>query len=511
MQSLKELSIYTKKVITARDTYALSATAEAIGLSRTMLAENAGAKIAAELLRNHKNQRILVVSGSGHKGAIGMSVARHLFEYVNHISVALLYKPEELKKEASKLNYNILSKFAEIAIIGDSEELKPLLKEADVVVDAIVGVGLRGRLDKRIASIINMINKSGKYIASIDIPSGVDPDTGMPNVASIRADMLYTLYKEKPFSVTRAYAQNVSVVDLGVPYGIELITGPGDVMLATEPRLLSANKYTNGSVLVVGGSPDYKGAPVLAAHGALNALSALYSGAGYATVAMPSSVVGRVSIPPNLIVRSFGGDTLSKTSIPKLEEIRHDVAILGPGLSTDKESMDSIVALVKSETSKGKFVILDATAIKAVASSKGVLGKKTIITPHDGEFGYLIGTSLKAATLEKRINLAVEFAKSYNCVVVLKGHETVITDGNLLKINVADTPVLATMGTGDVLAGIIASYLSLHMQPFESAVAGVYVHSKIGDAAFREMGLHITASDIISRIPEVLKQFDTIR
>ncbi len=510
MQSLKEFSIYTKKTITARDTYALRANAEAMGMSKAMLAENAGANIAAALLLNHKNQRVLVVCGCGNKGAIGLSVARHLLDHVSHIDVAIC-NPEELKEPVTKLNYEILQKFTEIKAIEDPEKLKPMIKNADVVVDAIVGVGLRGRPDKRIASAINAINKYSKYTAAIDIPSGIDPDTGMPNIASIKADMLYTLHKEKPFSNTRAYAKNVSVVDIGMPYATELIAGPGDVMLATEPRAINSNKYTNGSVLVIGGSSDYAGAPMLAAYGTLNALSALYTGAGYVTVVMPSMLRGKANVPPALIVRSFLGKELSDADIPKLEDIRHDVAVIGPGLSSSKESMRSIIGLVKSETARGKFVILDATAIKAVAQSKSVLGKNIIITPHDGEFSYLAGKNLKGATLEMRIHNAIDFAKSYRCIVVLKGHETIVTDGNLLKINIAETPVLATVGTGDVLSGIIASYLSVHKQPLESAVAGVYVHSQIGNAAFKEMGLHVTADDIISRIPEVLKKFDSIR
>ncbi|MEM0149996.1 MAG: NAD(P)H-hydrate epimerase, partial [Candidatus Micrarchaeaceae archaeon] len=375
MQSLKEFSIYTKSAIGTRDTYALRESAAALGITKNMLAENAGANIAAELLHKHKNDSILVVAGSGNKGAIGLSVARHLMAYVKHIDVAMLCKPEEIKESVLKTNYSILSKLMDIHAIDDEKKLKALVKKADVVVDAIIGVGLKGRPNQCVSSAINIINKYSRHTVSIDIPSGIDPDTGLPNIASIKAHVLYVLYKNKPFTITRAYAQNVYIIDVGLPFSSELLAGPGDIMLATEPRLLTANKYTNGSVLVVGGSVAYAGAPLLAAYGTANALSALYGGAGYATVAMPSSLVARANAPPNIIVRGFEGDVLSKKDILKLGEVRHDVIVIGPGLSNDNESIGSIIELAKSESERGRGVILDATAIKAFAGSKSSLLK----------------------------------------------------------------------------------------------------------------------------------------
>ncbi|MGC8670003.1 MAG: NAD(P)H-hydrate dehydratase [Candidatus Micrarchaeia archaeon] len=511
MQSLKEFTIYTKKTIGVKDTYALRENVNALGVSKNLLAEGAGANIAMALLHKHKNDSILIVSGCGNKGAIGLSVARHLYDYVHHMDVALLCKPEEIKQDVLRCNYNILSKFMDIEIIEEEHKLKRLVKSNDIVVDAIIGVGLRGRPDKRIASAINVINKYGKYIVSIDIPSGIDPETGLPNVASIKPDMLFVLYKNKPFTVTRKFVQNTSIIDIGVPSPSELIVGPGDVMLATEPRLMHANKYTNGSVLVVGGSTDYSGAPVLTAYSVSNALSALYTGVGYVTIAMPNSAIKKVNIPPELIVKSFNDKMISKEDLIKLGEIRHDVLAIGPGLSSRVECLNSIREFIASESAHGKYIVVDATAIKALSANKNLLGKNIIITPHDGEFSALTGINLRNATLKKRIYSAIEFAKTYSCTVVLKGHETIITDGQLLKINFTDTPVLATMGSGDVLTGIIASYLAMHKVPFESAVAGVYVSSKIGEILFKEMGLHITANDIVNKIPQVIKEFDSIK
>ncbi len=509
MQSLKEFSIYTKKTLSVRDTYALRANAEALGVTKMLLTENAGANIANELLHKHKNDTILVVSGCGNKGAIGLSVARHLLERAKSVEVVLLCKPEEITDKELKANYDILSKLIHIESRPDSNALARKVRGADVVIDAIVGIGLHGRPDSCLSAAIGIINKYSKHTVSIDIPSGINPDTGLPNVASIKAQRLYVLYKSKPFLITREYAQNVEIIDMGFPYIGELLTGPGDVMLATEARAIDANKYTSGGVLIVGGSKDYKGAPLLTSYGAINAFSALYVGTGYVTVAMPRSIAEKVIIP-NLIVKGFSGDSLKREDISGLGEIKHDVMIIGPGLAQDEESLKNIIELIRSESAKKKGVIIDATAIKAVAQNKNVLGKNVIITPHDGEFGYLTGKSLKGAGLDRRAYAAIEFAKAYKCTVVLKGHETIITNGELLKINMAETPTLATMGSGDVLAGIIGSYFASHKDPFESAVAGVYVHSKIGEILYKEKGLHITSNDVINKIPEVLKEFDRI-
>jgi NAD(P)H-hydrate epimerase len=216
-------------------------------------------------------------------------------------------------------------------------------------------------------------------------------------------------------------------------------------------------------------------------------------------------------VPPELIVKQFAGSEFSSDDIPRLAEIRHDVAVIGPGLASTGKSFGSIMEFIKSESARGKGVIIDAAAIKSISRNTSALGKDCIVTPHEGEFKFLTGINLKNKPLEKRIYAAMDFAKSYRCTIVLKGHETIITDGSLLKINVAASPALATMGTGDVLSGIIASYFAAHKNAFESAVAGVYVHSLIGDELYKEKGVHITAEDVIAKIPEVLKRFDVIK
>ncbi|MDE1810664.1 MAG: NAD(P)H-hydrate dehydratase [Candidatus Micrarchaeota archaeon] len=284
--------------------------------------------------------------------------------------------------------------------------------------------------------------------------------------------------------------------------------GAADVRRATEPRRMGSNKYDNGSVLIVGGGREYHGAPLMAAFGASNTIAALRTASGNVTIAVPNRVANAVrALSANMIVRELGSDTLSKADIKVIGSIRHDVTVIGPGIDTDKKSLEAIHSLIKAEIKAGKSLVIDATAIKTLLTSER-LGKHVVITPHTGEFRDLTGLDLKKAGITERIKASVQVAKKLGCVVVLKGHETVITDGKTFKVNVAKTSALATIGTGDVLCGIIASYMASHKDAYESAVAGVHVHSLVGDMLAGKMGTHIIAMDVAEHIPDVLKGFD---
>ena len=280
--------------------------------------------------------------------------------------------------------------------------------------------------------------------------------------------------------------------------------GADDIRRATEPRRLSVNKYQNGSVLIVGGGEEYHGAPIIAAFGASNTLAALRTGSGYVTVAVPKSAAPAVrKLSANLIVRSLASIGDLKT----IGSIRHDSVVIGPGIDGDRKNLAAAHRLILAEIKAGKRVVIDATAIRCL-SMRDKLGRDAVITPHTGEFKVLTGLDLREAGINERIKAATQLARKLGCVVVLKGHDTVITDGKSFKVNTAKSSALATMGTGDVLSGMIASYMALHNDAFESAVAGVVAHSMVGDMLARRMGNHIMAMDVAQHIPDVLKGFD---
>lgn len=513
MQRLKEFVGYTKKTFGIRDVIAAVANMSYLGFNESLLIENAGISVANFLIKEYKKSNILFVCGRGGKGAVGLSVVRHILNHIDNIEIVFVDE-DKMDRDITKLNYKLVEDILEIKYINEHNllDFKKLLKWSDIVVDSIFGVGMAGLISSLTSQIINEINISKKKIISIDIPTGLNADTGLSNRRSINANTVLVLQKMKIGLLKNKsfLKKNIKILDAGIPKVMELFTGPGDVMLATHPKLKGSNKYTNGSIEIIGGSEKYKGAPILAAFSANNSLAALRVGTGYVTVFSPSDISPTIiSAAPNIIVNSIY-DEVSDEDVADMIKTRHNVLIIGPGMGTDFIENGPIKKLLKIEKSKNNIVVADGSAMKYIIEKK-LTYPNMVFTPHYGEFRKLTGIDLKRATLNKRVRSVLEFSNKYNCCIILKGHESIITNGKLLKINMAKTPALATMGTGDVLDGIIAGYSAIHRNIFESSVAAVYVHSKIGDLLTMQKGEHIIAQDIINEIPNILKRFDVIR
>lgn len=274
----------------------------------------------------------------------------------------------------------------------------------------------------------------------------------------------------------------------------------------SQKRSLFSNKYSNGRILVIGGSSSYYGAPVLSINSACQSLAALRVGAGYVKAFVPLSILKTArSLSPNTVIQQLGKDTIQFNAAIKAEIGKADVVLIGMG--TGSRSQAASGKIIAYALQRGKNVIVDADAIPAVKRLK-VKGK-LLITPHDGEFKRLTGINVSQKNLKQRAATAANAAKQYNCIVVLKGHDTITTDGKRTKVNKAKSAALATMGSGDVLSGIIAGYAATGNDLFKSAAAGVYVHLKIGDMLYKTKGNHIIATDIIESIPRLLKKFDS--
>jgi NAD(P)H-hydrate epimerase len=501
-QGLKEFSRFTKETFSVREIYAMKENMRSIGIGDRVMAENLGLGVS-HALRAHYGKRILFVCGRGGKGAIGLSAALHTIDKAD-VSIAFCRSTDEIRNEATAFNYHMLNAIAQVQDVDENGivKLERMLKSSDVVVEALLGIGMKGRLSRFMVEIIKAVNSSRKRVISIEVPAGVDADTGMPNVASIKADEVFCIYKSKTLCCKRPCCKP-TFIDAGIPAALSLLAGPGDVMLATEPRSVRSNKYDTGAVLVIGGSAEYHGAPIL------TAFSVLRSGTGYVTIAAPrSAAIKMKEESPNLAVRMLPDEILTKNDIAVINGIRRNCAVVGLGMSPSKESLEAILEFMRHCDTP---MVVDAAAIRAAALDKSVLRENMILTPHEGEFEALTGIKLDYSPLHERIRAAVRFAKSCNnCTVVLKGHETVVTNGKLLKVNMAESPALSTMGTGDVLAGLIAGYLSRHKDVFECAVAAVHAHAKAGDLLFRQKGIHITAMDVVDALPEVLRLFDVI-
>ncbi len=283
-----------------------------------------------------------------------------------------------------------------------------------------------------------------------------------------------------------------------------------DVIKATQLRSAYGNKKDNGRIAVIAGSREYHSAPSLAANAVYNLLAGLRVGTGYAYLYVPDDVIDAVrALTPSMIVRRFGGDYIGSGDLSTLKRQLSSIEsiVIGMGIGRNPPALRMSSKIIDYAVGSGKKIVVDADGIYSIKHVKR-LNSNVVLTPHDREFEELSGHIPNKRSLRKRAVAAVSLSRKLDCCVLLKGHDTVITDGNSVKVVRSKSSALATMGTGDVLAGIIGGYMATGTDAFRSAVAGAYVHSRIGDMLYRRMGNHIISSDVVSSMPAFLKRFD---
>jgi len=494
-----------------------------LGVSRLILMENAGRAVAEALahrLGGVEGRDVVVVAGLGNNGGDGLVAARHLACMGARVSVILLGREGDIRTREARTNWAILKNMllsVRLYQARSPEELAGTWDEigageADAVVDAVFGTGLRGPIRSPFSDAIELINASRGLVVAVDVPSGLDPDTGKPSSPTVRADITICMHKPKPGLLkpeARPFVGELIVADIGMPPEAELVVGPGDLKAYLKPtRPPHAKKGDFGRILIVGGSPDYTGAP------ALSALAALRAGSDLAVVAAPRAVADVIrSFSPNLIVRPLRSERLSPSDVPDVLALarRSTCMVIGPGLGTDEATFEAVLEII-SEVIPALPLVIDADAIKALASRPLVLsGSKAVVTPHAGEFKMLSGTELPGpGDLKGRMEAVRALARRLGAVVLLKAHEDIISDGERTKLNITGNPGMTVGGTGDVLTGVVASLLSRGLGPFEAACIGAFVNGMAGDMAAQELGYHILATDVIERIPLVLRAYERV-
>ena len=286
------------------------------------------------------------------------------------------------------------------------------------------------------------------------------------------------------------------------------VSGPVELKYVMSMRKPLSDKRANGSVLIIGGSKDYHGAPVLAAGAAYGALAALRSGAGYVKVAVPSCILNPVrSLSADIIAFANGRDSIAFDSRIRQEIEKADAVAIGMGIGGSAAAEKAALEIIGRCGSSDKKTVIDADGIRALSKHRNInIGKNAVITPNQKEFALLAGNIHEKDELSERAYAARKVAKEMHAVIVLKGHTTIITDGNRITVNKAKSSALAVMGTGDVLSGIIAGLAVNSKGVYEAAVAGVFVHSSIGDMLYKRVGAHILASDIADNMPEFFQK-----
>ena len=492
-----------KSFITSREMRALELNAEYFGTSRFQLMENAGHNIALEVASRFKPEtNVAIFCGLGGNGGDGFVAARHLASMGFKVKVVLAGKTENISSKEAFENWKALQFLKEnvfIQEVTDSSLIPDV--NADVIVDALLGTGVKGRLKPPILQLVKKINSMNAFRVAVDVPTGIDSDTGEVLGEAVKADITVTFYKpKKGLENAKEYVGELIVKDIGLPKEFESLAGPGDVSLVVKKRPPESHKGDFGRLLVIGGSETFSGAP------ALVALAALRTGVDLAYVAAPEKTAYTIaSMSPDLITVKLEGEHLTPSDIPALKRYLETVnaVVLGPGLGLHTETREAVRLIVEAVEEAGKPLLLDADGLKAFAEFKKSLNMPLVLTPHAGEYALLTGKQLPM-NLKEKVSDVQRTASELGAVILLKGATDIISDGKRFKLNFTGNPGMTVGGTGDVLSGIVGAFLAQQNDPFDSAVAGAFVNGAAGDFVFKEKGYHMVSTDLLEWIPKVL-------
>ena len=493
----------TKNSITSTEMRALELNAEYFGVSRLQLMENAGHNVALEIASRFKpDKSVAIFCGLGGNGGDGFVAARHLSSKGFKVKVILAGEARQIAHKEALENWKALQFLEESVPIHEVYD-SSLIPEvnAEIVVDALLGTGTKGKLRPPILQLVDKINAINAFRVAVDVPTGIDADTGEVLGKAVKANLTITFHKtKKGLEDAKDYVGELVVKDIGLPKEFENLVGPGDVLFVTKPRPRKSHKGDFGRLLVIGGSETFSGAP------ALVALAALRAGVDLTYVAAPAKTAYAISsMSPNLITIKLDGKYLNPSNVSGLRryiEIANTV-VLGPGLGLHTEAREFVRAIVEAVEGAGKPLLLDADGLKAFAEFKRPLNVPLVLTPHAGEYAVLTGEKLPE-NFNERVAVVQRTAAELAAVVLLKGPVDIISDGKSFKLNFTGNAGMTVGGTGDVLSGVVGAFLAQQIDPFEATVAGAFVNGAAGDFVFEEKGYHMVSTDLLEWIPHVL-------
>ncbi|HBC85376.1 MAG TPA: hypothetical protein DCZ94_00320 [Lentisphaeria bacterium] len=457
-------------------------------------------------------RRFVILAGKGNNGGDAYVVARLLSEKTSlPVKIFSTCSSNELSGDA-KLNAGRIPEG--ISCEFRSEMNKKDFSDGDIIIDGLLGTGISGLLRKPYKQWIEAVNASGKPVISLDIPSGLNGDDGSTAGAVIKADLTISIGLPKRGLFEGSGTEScgrLRHVDIGIPLKFTgKISSDIDAIFAQDMKHflgrleMNSHKGSRGHVLVIGGSRKYRGAPFL------SGLSALRSGAGLATVATPENVHA-VPKTLSLIVRKISDDGtgyFTASSLPELLGLikKSDSLAIGPGMSDESSVKEMLLSAGNFE----KPAVFDADALNIISKQPSIILKRkfpSVLTPHPGEMKRLLaGFGLAKLVDADRLLQARSLAEKTNSVIVLKGHRTVIASKKCTPaVNTSGSPALSTAGSGDVLSGMIASFIAQGFSPFAASVFAVFIHGLAGEnGKFGNRGL--IADDLPALIPVTMKK-----
>lgn len=508
------------KVVTAREMREIDrVTIQEYGIPSLVLMERAGLAVAARLKERFPPRKVLVLCGSGNNGGDGLVVARNLHNWGYRVKTVILSDETRLSPDCA-VQHGIAKKMgvpAQFAATLHPEDL-----HGAVVIDAVLGTGLSKSVTGDLAHVFGVVNRSGAPVFAVDIPSGISSDTGEILGEAVRAAFTVTFGLPKRGHVLHpgaAHAGMLFVEDIGFP--APLTASDGLRVRLTDSAYASgfipqrqkySHKGTYGHVLVIAGSKGKTGAALLTARACLR------SGSGLVTLGIPESLSdvfqARVTNEMTLPLPDHGTGMLVPSAIEELfsfvQERRIDALAVGPGIGVSEGTSRLVAEIIRRSPVP---VVIDADGVTAIGDEPGLLRRAEsplVLTPHPGEMKRILpperGTTI--ADIEKnRIDLPLSFAAETGAYLVLKGVPTIVAtpDGRAF-VNTTGNAGMATGGSGDVLTGMIASFIGQGLPPADASVLGVYLHGLAGDEAAKQKGEYaLIASDIIECLPDAFQ------
>ena len=511
------------KLVTVEQMRELERRAETAGVSTATLMENAGLAVAQEvwmLLGSLDERRILVLCGPGNNGGDGLVAARHLFEWGAQVAVYMV-----APRDPSDPNLvQIVEREIPVTVATEDEgfeTLDGLLGAAELVVDALLGTGRARPLEGDLAEVMRRLGQARERpmkprLVAVDLPTGIDADTGAADPLAVRADLTVTLGLPKVGLYSGAaqdFTGRIQEVDIGIPaeaskdLPLEMLDRAW-IKRQLPPRPNDSHKGTFGRVVIVGGARRYVGAPLLAANAAYRV------GCGYVTLATPESiypiVAGRLMEASYLPLPEERG-VIAAEAADEVAAFLQDgnTLLVGPGLGLGNSEVFVRNLLTHERLPKLRAVVIDADGLNALARWEQwweQLRLPLVLTPHPAEMGRLTGLSVDEVQT-RRMELAVAKAQAWGVVVALKGAGTIVAapDGRTWLAPFANA-ALATAGSGDVLGGAVAGMLAQGVERATGAACGVFLHGMAGEALRKDLGTAgVMAGDLLPELPRVIK------
>lgn len=500
-------------LLTEDQARAAEAAAVAAGATLSELLDRAGTALAAEVASLAPSGRIVVVAGAGNNGGDGWVAAHRLHEAGRDVLVLTATEPDDVSSPARGAVRGAIEGGVAWLRVETAEEAAEPLAGADLIVDALWGIGLHGVPRSPYADLITAINAAHRPVLAVDVSSGVDSDTGMVLGPAVAADHTLAFSAPKVGSVLepgRHLAGKVRVADIGLDRALLRFEGAletwdlADYAASLPVPQWDDRKGTRGRLLIVGGAPGLTGAVCLAANAALRA------GAGYVSVAVPAPtsmiVETKLTSPVKLALPADAAGALLPAAVEAVIEAasRADAVVLGPGLGRADSTREAVRELISRLEVP---LLIDADALFAIGDDLEPVASRimpTVLTPHSAEAAKLLATTPEAVDADRCG--AVRRLSAGSATAVLKGPATLIAEGDRIVVNPTGGPGLATLGTGDVLSGVIGALLARGMRALDAAALGAYLHGMSGDMASDALtAVCCTAEDVVAYLPQAIR------